>query len=81
MTEPLSVNVQAHTDVEVNDSCNCCIPFRKKDRKDSRVIITTDETYHKTITREETQVFPMGGIEKGSHTKSGGHSKSSHHRK
>lgn len=80
MTAPLSVN--ATSEVEVNDSCNCCIPSRKKKkahRKDSKVVTTTDETYHKTITRVETQECQMEGTPKGSHTITVGHSKSTRH--
>ena len=81
MTAPLSVNAQAHTEVEVNDSCNCCLPFRRGKRKDSKTVTVTEEVFHKTVTQVETQGCPMGGSEKGSHTKHQGHSKSSRHRK
>lgn len=27
MTAPLSVNAKTHSDIEVHDSCNCCVPF------------------------------------------------------
>ena len=78
MTAPLSVN--ATSEVEVNDSCNCCIPSRKdkkKHRKDVKTVTTTDETCHKTITRVETQGCQTEGTPTGSHRVSAGHSKSS----
>lgn len=83
MTAPLSVNVQSHAEVEMNDSCNCCIPFgrKKKPRKDSHIVTTTDETYHKTITRVETEGCPEAESVKGSHKVSAGHSKSTRHPK
>lgn len=57
MATPLSVN--ANTKVEVNDSCNCCWFWRRKQRKPSEhqhdVITVTDEVYHRTIIQVERQ--------------------------
>lgn len=50
MTAPLSVNMtpNVNTQVAINDSCNCCWPFKRK-RKDKNIVTTTDDVYHKTI--------------------------------
>lgn len=47
MSAPLSVNLSQKTQVEVNESCHCCIPFRQI-KKDNNVVILTDEVYHRT---------------------------------
>lgn len=68
MATPLSVN--AKTNVEVNDSCNCCWFFRKKPKEKHRNTVTvTDEVYHRTITRVEREVSQEEENGKGSQSK------------
>lgn len=67
MTAPLSVNAQTHTEIEVHDSCNCCLPWFKKKRKDSETITVTEEVFHKTIIQVEIEGLQKVETEKSSH--------------
>ena len=62
MSAPLSV--KAKTNVEVNDSCNCCWFFRSKPKEKPRCVVqVTDEVYHRTIIQvemEESQAEESG---------------------
>ncbi len=49
MTAPLSVN--AVTDVEINDSCNCCLPFRRKN-KHKEIDKKTEEVFERHVPKE-----------------------------
>lgn len=50
MTTP---SVNATTNVEVNDSCNCCWFWRRRKPKQP-VITVTEEVFKRTVIREES---------------------------
>lgn len=50
MTAPLSVKAESHVDVE--NSCNCCIP--KKKHKHKNVTTVTEEIRHRTIVQVDS---------------------------
>ena len=55
MTQPLSVNAQ--TNVELNESCNCCWFFK---RKKPKPVVVAEEIAKKILTPEEKQVSQVG---------------------
>ena len=60
MTQPLSVNAQSN--VEMVDSCNCCFfPMRRRKKKDEKV----QEVFEKVITQAEKPEVQVGETQKG----------------
>lgn len=52
MTAPLSI--KAESSVEVENSCNCCIPIRKKKHPHKSVTTVTEEIRHRTIVQVDS---------------------------
>ncbi len=67
-------NINANTQVEMSDSCNCCWFFRRKKPKDSLVKIT-EGVYHKTMIQEEIQESrveeTLKDLQSGDHSRKG----------
>jgi hypothetical protein len=51
MTAPISVNAQ--TDVEINDSCNCCFPWRRRHKHIEKKV---DKVYQENRSVEKPKV-------------------------
>lgn len=54
MAAPLTVNTNA--EVEINDSCNCCFPFRRKKQRHHHVEKKVDKIYQEHLPLEKPQV-------------------------
>ena len=61
-------NINANTQLELNDSCNCCF-FRRRKRPVKKIDSTTEDIYQKVLREEGIPVAPVEETPKGSQLK------------
>lgn len=62
MAAPLTVNTNA--EVEINDSCNCCFPFRRKKQRHHHIEKKVDKVYQENVANEKPKMVITKTVKK-----------------